>query len=97
MPSAPEEHALRDAVDEQTAAVILEPVQGESGVWVLPDELLRAAREACDEHGATLIFDEVQCGLGRTGHALGLRAQRRRAGPDDERQGARAAGCRSAR
>ena len=64
---APEEHSLRDAVDEQTAAVILEPVQGESGVWVLPDELLRAAREACDEHGATLIFDEVQCGLGRTG------------------------------
>jgi acetylornithine/succinyldiaminopimelate/putrescine aminotransferase len=47
--------------------VILEPVQGESGVYVLPDELLRVAREACDEHGATLIFDEVQSGLGRTG------------------------------
>jgi predicted acetylornithine/succinylornithine family transaminase len=64
---APEQRALRAAVDDRTAAVILEPVQGESGVWVLPDELLRAAREACDEHGATLIFDEVQCGLGRTG------------------------------
>jgi predicted acetylornithine/succinylornithine family transaminase len=64
---APEERALRGAVDENTAAVILEPVQGESGVYVLPDELLRAAREACDEHGATLIFDEVQSGLGRTG------------------------------
>ncbi len=59
--------ALRGAIDERTAAVILEPVQGEGGVHVLPDELLRAAREACDEHGATLIFDEVQCGMGRTG------------------------------
>ena len=47
--------------------MLLEPVQGEGGVHVLPDELLRAAREACDEHGAALIFDEVQCGLGRTG------------------------------
>ena len=47
--------------------MILEPVQGESGVWVLDDELLHAARAACDEHGAALIFDEVQCGLGRTG------------------------------
>jgi acetylornithine/N-succinyldiaminopimelate aminotransferase len=55
------------AVDERTAAVILEPVQGESGVYVLGDDVLRAAREACDAHGATLIFDEVQCGLGRTG------------------------------
>ncbi len=59
--------ALAGAIDEQTAAVILEPVQGEGGVHVLSDELLRAAREACDEHGATLIFDEVQCGMGRTG------------------------------
>jgi predicted acetylornithine/succinylornithine family transaminase len=59
--------AVAAAVDERTAAVILEPVQGESGVYVLPDDLLRAAREACDAHGAALIFDEVQCGLGRTG------------------------------
>ena len=59
--------ALADTVDERTAAVILEPVQGEGGVHVLPGELLRAAREACDRHGATLIFDEVQCGMGRTG------------------------------
>ena len=50
-----------------TAAVILEPIQGESGVWVLGDDVLRAAREACDEHGALLIFDEIQCGLGRSG------------------------------
>jgi acetylornithine/succinyldiaminopimelate/putrescine aminotransferase len=47
--------------------VILEPVQGESGVHVLGDDDLRAAREACDRHGAALIFDEVQCGLSRTG------------------------------
>jgi acetylornithine/N-succinyldiaminopimelate aminotransferase len=45
----------------------LEPIQGESGVHVLSEELLLAAREACDEHGAALVFDEVQCGMGRTG------------------------------
>jgi acetylornithine/succinyldiaminopimelate/putrescine aminotransferase len=59
--------ALRAAVDERTAAIILEPIQGETGVHVLPDELLRAARELCDAVGATLIFDEIQTGLGRTG------------------------------
>ena len=59
--------ALRAAVDESTAAVILEPVQGESGIHPLSDELLNAAREACDEHDALLVFDEVQCGMGRTG------------------------------
>jgi acetylornithine/succinyldiaminopimelate/putrescine aminotransferase len=64
---APTAAAVAGAVDAQTAAVILEPVQGESGVWVLDEELLQAARAACDEHGAALIFDEVQCGLGRTG------------------------------
>ncbi len=64
---APEPQALRAAVDERTAAVLLEPIQGESGVNVLSDELLASAREACDEYGAALIFDEVQCGMGRTG------------------------------
>jgi len=64
---APTAEAVAGAVDDRTAAVLLEPVQGESGVWVLDDELLHAARAACDEHGAALIFDEVQCGLGRTG------------------------------
>jgi acetylornithine/succinyldiaminopimelate/putrescine aminotransferase len=59
--------ALRAAVDANTAAVLLEPIQGETGVHVLSAELLGAAREACDEHGAALIFDEVQCGMGRTG------------------------------
>jgi predicted acetylornithine/succinylornithine family transaminase len=59
--------AITAAVDGATAAVLLEPVQGESGVYELGEDVLRAAREACDAHGAALIFDEVQCGLGRTG------------------------------
>jgi predicted acetylornithine/succinylornithine family transaminase len=59
--------AITAAVDSGTAAVLLEPVQGESGVYELGEDVLRAAREACDAHGAALIFDEVQCGLGRTG------------------------------
>lgn len=64
---AAEPDVLAGAVDERTAAVLLEPIQGESGVHVLSSELLAAARAACDEHGAALIFDEVQCGMGRTG------------------------------
>jgi acetylornithine/N-succinyldiaminopimelate aminotransferase len=63
----PTAEAIAAAVDDRTAAVILEPVQGESGVYELGGDVLRAAREVCDAHGATLIFDEVQCGLGRTG------------------------------
>jgi acetylornithine/N-succinyldiaminopimelate aminotransferase len=63
----PTAEAVAGAVDERTAAVLLEPVQGEGGVHVLADGVLRAARDACDAHGAALIFDEVQCGLGRTG------------------------------
>jgi acetylornithine/N-succinyldiaminopimelate aminotransferase len=59
--------ALRDAVDGNTAAVMLEPIQGESGVYPLADETLLAARQACDEVGALLIFDEIQTGMGRTG------------------------------
>jgi acetylornithine/N-succinyldiaminopimelate aminotransferase len=59
--------ALRAAVSERTAAVLLEPVQGETGVWPLSDELLETARAACDDAGAALIFDEIQCGMGRTG------------------------------
>ncbi len=58
---------LAEAVDEHTAAVLIEPVQGESGIHPIADEVLVAAREACDRHGALLIFDEVQCGMGRTG------------------------------
>jgi acetylornithine/N-succinyldiaminopimelate aminotransferase len=67
----PSVDALLGAVDEGTAAVLLEPVQGEGGIHVLPDELLIAAREACDRTGAALIFDEIQCGLGRTGRLWG--------------------------
>jgi predicted acetylornithine/succinylornithine family transaminase len=59
--------ALVGAVGERTAAVLLEPIQGESGIHVVDDELLQAAREACDRTGAALIFDEIQCGMGRTG------------------------------
>jgi len=58
---------LRDAVYEETAAVLIEPIQGESGVYPLSEETLLAAREACDETGALLIFDEIQTGMGRTG------------------------------
>jgi acetylornithine/N-succinyldiaminopimelate aminotransferase len=64
---APEPQALADAVDERTAAVVLEPIQGETGVNVLSEDVLQAARQACDEHGAALVFDEIQCGMGRTG------------------------------
>jgi acetylornithine/succinyldiaminopimelate/putrescine aminotransferase len=66
-PVAAEAEAIRAAVDENTAAVLLEPVQGETGVHPLPAEVLRAAREACDRVGAALVFDEVQSGMGRTG------------------------------
>jgi acetylornithine/N-succinyldiaminopimelate aminotransferase len=59
--------ALRAAVGPNTAAVLIEPIQGESGVWPTSDEALLAAREACDEVGALLIFDEIQTGVGRTG------------------------------
>jgi acetylornithine/N-succinyldiaminopimelate aminotransferase len=64
---APSAQAVSQAVGADTAAVLLEPIQGESGVHVLDDECLRTARAACDEHGAALIFDEIQCGMGRTG------------------------------
>ncbi|HUH82000.1 MAG TPA: acetylornithine/succinylornithine family transaminase [Solirubrobacteraceae bacterium] len=63
----PVAEAVAGAVHAGTAAVMLEPIQGEGGVHVLDDELLLAARSACDEHGAALIFDEIQTGMGRTG------------------------------
>jgi acetylornithine/N-succinyldiaminopimelate aminotransferase len=59
--------ALAAAVDDHTAAVLLEPIQGETGIHVLSDDLLLAAREACDRTGAALVFDEIQTGMGRTG------------------------------
>ena len=59
--------ALEARIDRTVAALIIEPVQGESGVHVATDAFLRAARRLCDEHDALLIFDEVQCGTGRVG------------------------------
>ncbi|ROV55872.1 acetylornithine/succinyldiaminopimelate transaminase [Neisseria chenwenguii] len=59
--------ALKAAVGGQTCAVIIEPIQGESGILPATREYLEAAREMCDRHGALLIFDEVQTGMGHTG------------------------------
>ncbi len=59
--------ALAAAVDTDTAAVLLEPIQGETGINVISDELLLAARTACNRAGAALVFDEIQTGMGRTG------------------------------
>ena len=59
--------ALAGAVNDQTAAVILEPIQGENGIRIPPRGYISAAREICDQHGALLILDEVQTGIGRTG------------------------------
>jgi predicted acetylornithine/succinylornithine family transaminase len=59
--------ALAAAVDERTAAVLIEVIQGEAGVVPIADEVLVAAREACDRSGALLILDEIQTGVGRTG------------------------------
>jgi acetylornithine/N-succinyldiaminopimelate aminotransferase len=59
--------ALNRAVTGRTAAVMIEPVQGEGGIRTLPDVCLKGLRKLCDETGALLILDEVQCGMGRTG------------------------------
>jgi putrescine aminotransferase len=59
--------ALEAAMDDTVAAVMLEPIQGENGIHVAPENYLPLARTLCDKHGALLIFDEVQTGLGRTG------------------------------
>ncbi len=59
--------AVKAAIGPTTAAVIIEPVQGEGGARAAEDGYLRALRQLCDEHGVLLIYDEVQCGLGRTG------------------------------
>ena len=59
--------AIRAAITTRTCAVIIEPVQGEGGIRVVPDQCLKGLRDLCDETGTLLIFDEVQCGVGRTG------------------------------
>jgi acetylornithine/N-succinyldiaminopimelate aminotransferase len=59
--------ALKAAITPETAAIMIEPVQGEGGIRVVPTQCLQGLRALCDEHGLLLIFDEVQCGVGRTG------------------------------
>ena len=59
--------ALKAAITEETAAILIEPVQGEGGVRAVPEQCLRGLRQLCDEHGLLLMYDEVQCGAGRTG------------------------------
>ena len=59
--------ALRSAITDQTCAVLVEPVQGEGGIRVMPDACLKGLRDVCDETGTLMILDEVQCGMGRTG------------------------------
>ena len=59
--------ALEAAVGPNTAAIYIEPVQGEGGIRPVPHQCLRGLRELCDKHGILLMFDEIQCGIGRTG------------------------------
>ena len=59
--------ALRAAITDQTCAVLVEPVQGEGGIRVMPDACLKGLRDLCDETDTLMILDEVQCGMGRTG------------------------------
>ena len=59
--------AVKAAISDATAGILVEPVQGEGGIRPIPVEMLRALRDLCDEHGLLLILDEVQCGVGRTG------------------------------
>ena len=58
---------LNEAVNEKTAAVMIEPIQGEGGIRQVPDQCLKGLRDFCDSHGILLILDEVQCGVGRSG------------------------------
>ena len=68
--------AVKRAIGPETAAILIEPIQGEGGVRVVPPEFLRALRELCDEHGLLLVFDEVQSGMGRTGKLFAYEARR---------------------
>lgn len=65
--------ALRSAITERTVAIMLEPIQGESGIHPATPEFLRAVQSLCDEHDLLLLLDEVQCGFGRTGETCGWR------------------------
>jgi acetylornithine/N-succinyldiaminopimelate aminotransferase len=59
--------AVKKTIGPETAGILIEPVQGEGGIRPVPHEQLRALRELCDRHGLLLVYDEVQCGIGRTG------------------------------
>ena len=59
--------SAREVIDADTVAVVIEPIQGEGGINLATAAFLQSLRQLCDEHGAALIFDEIQCGLGRTG------------------------------
>ena len=67
-PTSDEDHAaIRAAITDRTCAVLIEPIQGEGGIRPVPDQCLKGLRDLCDATGTLLIFDEVQCGMGRTG------------------------------
>ncbi|ARE42176.1 Acetylornithine aminotransferase [Rhodovulum sp. P5] len=67
LPFGAHDAVLNNAIDDTVAAILIEPVQGEGGIRPLPDVCLKGLRDLCDECGTLLIFDEVQCGMGRTG------------------------------
>ena len=60
--------SVKELVNDRTCAIILEPVQGEGGIYPATEEFLKGLRTLCDEKDILLIFDEIQCGMGRTGH-----------------------------
>ncbi|HAP82771.1 MAG TPA: bifunctional succinylornithine transaminase/acetylornithine transaminase, partial [Enterobacteriaceae bacterium] len=60
-------HAVEAVIDDHTCAIVVEPIQGEGGVTAATPEFLQGLRDLCDKHQALLVFDEVQCGMGRTG------------------------------
>ena len=63
-----DEKALKKAINKNTAAIMIETIMGEGGIKVVPDVCLKGLKDLCDEHDLLLILDEVQCGIGRTGH-----------------------------
>ena len=66
-------HAVEGAITPEVAAILVEPIQGEGGIHAFADDFLRGLRQLCDEHGILLIFDEIQCGMGRTGEMFACR------------------------
>ena len=75
-----------DIDPEQVAAIIIEPIQGEGGFYVVPPEFMRALREICDRHGIVLIADEIQTGFARTGKMFAMQHYDVLPGPHDDGQ-----------